>query len=100
MLGELTYKQFLELQEYDLISPIGDKRGDWQAASVCATAMNVALMRAGSRKRVRVKDFVLDFTSDPKEVKEEPQQTWQEMKFIARMFTAAANADAKKKRKR
>ena len=89
---------------YDQLQPFGDRRSDWQAATICAAVMNAAAMRGGSRKRFRVKDFLLvfkDAETKVKEEKDEPRQTWQEQKLIAQMFVAMSNAEQKqKKRKR
>ena len=95
MLRELTFKQFLELREYDRISPIGDRRGDWQAAAICALLANLAATRGHSRKRFKVKDFLLEFGDE----KIAPRQTWQEQKMIAQMV-AIALTEPDKKRKR
>lgn len=88
------------------MEPIGGLRGDWQAATVCAAVMNAAAMRAGSRRRFRVKDFLLVFKNKETPVPEAggsddgERQSWQTMKFYARMYAAAANADQQRKRKR
>lgn len=65
--------------------------------------MNAMAVQAGSKKRFKVKDFLLEFSDDEKVAKEGgagTQQPWQKMKFIAQMFVAQANADADKKKKR
>lgn len=106
MLRELTWEQFLEWQEFDKISTIGDKRGDWQAASIAAAVHNSAAMLGRSKHRVRVSDMLLEFAEEqkPAPVMKEGKRAEQDMKFIARMSVALSNAEeetaAKKKRKR
>lgn len=112
MLKEMPFPVFLGWQAFDTIEPIGGIRGDLQAASVCATVMNATAIRARSKARFHVKDFVLEYgvekkkTDDAKEggttttpTANPPRKTVEEMKFIARMMTAAANADEGKKKK-
>lgn len=101
MLRRLTFKQLAEWQAYENIEPFGDKRADWHAASICAAVANVTLAVHKQKKRFRVSDFLLEF-GDHKDVKEEvtPRQTWQEMKFIAQMQVALANAEEAKRKKR
>jgi hypothetical protein len=104
LLRKLTWPQLQEWMEYDAeIEPIGARRSDWQAASICTAFANVTLATRGARKRFRMKDFLLEFDRQEKEVKEEAQaetgQSWQQMKFIAQMWAAAYNADENKKKK-
>jgi len=82
--------------EYERLEPFGDKRGDWQAASIIAGISNVLLACFHSDQRFKVADFMLKFggTAAP----EAPTgKSWQEMKLIAQMMTAASQA---KKRRR
>lgn len=63
--------------------------------------MNAMAIQNRSRKRFKVKDFLLEFGDEkdtPTNV--EGGQSWQKMKFIAQMFVAQANADANKKKRR
>jgi len=103
MLNRIPFWQFLEWMEFDRTNPIGPQRGDWQAAAICAAMMNGFAAQMRSKKRFRVKDFLLEF-GDPKQVAQgKKKQSWQEQKFIARMFVAmskpAPPKPAKKKRK-
>ncbi len=108
MLKELPYQQFLEWQEFDRIEPIGQKRGDWQVASVCSLLANIAASRSGSEHRFTTRDFLLEWRDASElakvetETKQAPAPTtaWQQMKFYARMYAAQANADEKHKQKR
>lgn len=90
--------------EYETIEPFGDRRADWQAASICTAFANITLAARGSTKRFRMKDFLLEFGNEkdlqtPKEEGTTPGKTWQQMKFIAQMMTAQANADEGKKKR-
>lgn len=101
MLSRMSWKQFAEWQAYDEIEPFGDKRGDWQAASIASAIFNALMIFVRSRKRFRVMDFLLKFGKE-REEKEGPKterQTWQEQRMIAQMFAAAFNSDGKKKRR-
>lgn len=105
MLRELTWEQLLEWMAFDRISPIGDRRGDWQAATVCAAVINSSAALKGLPPIVRVADMMLEFsdaeTPAPAAAKQPAGKNESEMKFIARMSTALANADeARSKRKR
>lgn len=101
MLDSIPFWQLLEWEEFDRTNPIGRQRGDWQAASMCAAFMNGIAIMMRSRKRFRVKDFLLEYGAQ-KSVpsNEKKKQSWQEQKFIARMFVAMANAPAKGKKRK
>jgi len=95
VLEELTFPQFLEWFAYDALEPIGGRRGDWQAASVCSAIANTAAARSGSKKRFLTRDFLLEFGAD-KPTPAPSRQTWQEQKMIAMMFAAASHEKRKK----
>ena len=102
MLREMSYTDFLAWQAYDRVEPIGDRRGDWQAASVCSAVCNTLAAQSGSKTRYTTKDFLLQFTDEVVEAKKEVPAVpdWQRMKFTARMFVAQANAEKKHGRRR
>lgn len=106
MLREISFKQLIELQAYDDLSPIGDKRGDWQAAQICATVMKALQLRVGLPPTFQPADFLLDFDKPviaaavPDTPSTPPTEPWQRLKFIAQMHTASANAEEEKKRRR
>lgn len=103
MLQEITWEQFQEWLAYEHLEPYGEKRKDWQTAMVCASIWNAMFARMGSRKRMRVAEFLLEFTEAQKVLESEgeaPAQPWQIMKFYAKAFAAAANAEEGKKQKR
>lgn len=99
MLRRMSFTQLLEWMAYDQISPIGSRRGDWQAASICSAIMNAAAAQTGSKHRFSTSDFMLEFGKERAKV-EPRHQTVEEMKFIARMYVAQSNADEKKKKRR
>ena len=100
---QMSARQFLDWFEYDKVEPIGGKRGDWQAASICTAIMNAASAQMRSSKRFRVSEFLLEFDKK-KDVTPEPTaapicQTWQEQKMIGMMWAASFNAGENKKRR-
>ena len=98
MLNEITWEQFQEWLAYEVVEPFGEKRADWQAASVCAVVANAASITSGSRKRFKVSDFLLEFDEEEKAIPGQgPAQNWQRHKMIAKMFATIANkAEAKR----
>ena len=46
---------------YDLIDPIGERRGDLQAAMICTTLANIHRDPAQKSEPYQVEDFVLKF---------------------------------------
>lgn len=88
---------------YDAIEPFGDKRGDWQAATICASMFNARFSGNKISQMFQPKDFLLIF-KDPEAVNELVKEVekgtkgtpWQTMKFYARMHVAIANAEEKK----
>lgn len=100
MLDRMSFDDFLNWRAFDLIEPFGDRRADYHAASVCAAVFNAALMRGGSKKRVRVSDFLLEFKDAVTKVEEAgPNAGWQRMKWLAKMHFAASKATDKKPRR-
>jgi hypothetical protein len=93
MLRKLPFKQLLAWEAFDELEPIGGRRGDWQAASICSMLMNLA------GKRARTSDCLLEF-GEEREVPPAPapqRQTWQEQKMIGMMFAAASAKGGRKK---
>lgn len=88
--------------EYDRVSPIGETRADWRAASICCTFANMIAVSHGVKKRFRVKDFLIEFGDTEKKVEEpkEEGKTWQQMKQIAMMLTAESKGRFAKKKRR
>lgn len=99
----MSWREFQEWRAFDLVHPIGDRRGDWQAAIICASIWNSTLAANRSRKRFKPSEFLLEFTEIPKDDEipasdtSTPATPWQHMKMIARMQVALANAEEKKK---
>lgn len=90
----------MEWRAFDLLEPIGGRRDDWHAASICATVMNAMLISRGSRRRVKVQDFLLEFDRAGSATTTSGKQTWQQQKMIAQMFVAMSKADQRRAAKR
>lgn len=97
MLARMPWELFVEWQAFDLLSPIGGPRGDWQAAAVAASIFNARLL--GTGKEVPVADFLLKFGKAVEHTAKKsggepakPAQTWQQQKAIAAMWVEYANA--------
>jgi hypothetical protein len=108
ILDRLAWWQLEEWMIYERMEPFGDRRADWQAASICAATMNAAVLQRTGKVQMlfRPAQFLLEFNDEPVAAKKEgepapaPTQNWQGMKFIARQMTALANAEAKVAAKR
>ena len=88
MLRRLPFKQLLEWEAFDQLEPIGGRRGDWQAASICSMLANIAIAKGRSRKRFQVKDFLLEF-GNARPSPSGRRQTWQEQKMILMQIAEA-----------
>lgn len=101
MLQRMPWKQFRAWQAFDKIEPIGERRGDWQAAISAAAVANTMIMCFGGKFRWKVKDFLLDFETDGRKVPEKPQgKTSSQLKMLAKMCYLATNNQKDKKRRR
>ncbi|MCR4301789.1 MAG: DUF4035 domain-containing protein [Sulfuricaulis sp.] len=89
MLRGLTAKQFMAWVSYMRLHPIGERRADYRAASVCAVIANVN--RGKDQKPFTVEDFLLKFGEEAPERK----QTWQEKQAVARAIVMAYSVQAK-----
>lgn len=102
MLEEMSIGDLLEWRAFDQVEPIGGQRGDWQAAAVCAQIANIAAIQRGGTFRSKPVDWLMEYGDEkpPMKVEEKkPQQkSWQELKFIARMWVADSEAKQKKRR--
>lgn len=103
MLRSMSWAQLQEWMAFDEISPLPDRRGDWQAASIIAGLSNSLMAARGIKTSFKPSMFLLEF-KDPEDatakVQEAPAKavvaapagrSWQEMKMFARMHVAAAN---------
>jgi hypothetical protein len=100
MLRQITWPQLMAWREYDRVEPLDSER--YHAASITAGIANTLLAIARSKKRFRVKDFLVEFD----EVKDAPSVEDSEakanvarMKWIAMESVALANAEEKRKRR-
>lgn len=92
----MTFDDFMDWRAYEQVEPFGDRRADYQAASICAAVFNAALMRAGSRKRMRVETFLLEFKDAITKVPEVDKKAHSmNMKMVARMHYAISKAQDK-----
>jgi hypothetical protein len=98
MLATISYRQLKAWRDFDELEPIGGRRSDWQAASICATVFNSVLIRTKSKKRFKPSDFVLEYGAE--NPRPSGKQTWQEQKMIAMMFAKAFTEQPKPKRRR
>lgn len=87
----------MEWQAFDDISPIGDKRGDWQAASIAAFLANVIIGAHGGTKRFKISDALLEFDTQPKEGANAatPARDFRVLKHYARQFAAMSRAESR-----
>lgn len=85
LLATISAAELAEWVAFDRIDPIGDWRGDAQAAQVATQLANV---HRGKRKPYAIKDFLM--TWEPKR-----QQTMQEMIDIAKATTLAMGGEVK-----
>jgi hypothetical protein len=97
MLKSISFKELMQWRAYDKIEPIGQKRGDFQAASICAATMNAVLLSKGIRSKFRVSDFMLEFKEEETKVETTPSGSppadWQRLKMLARMHYAVSKAE-------
>jgi hypothetical protein len=90
MLHTMTWQQFREWQAFDAMDPIGKRRTDWQAASICAVLMNIATR---GKRRFNPADFLLQFKEDATKVTP-PRADWRKMKMIAQMWAASGDDES------
>lgn len=104
MLRRMSWSLFQDWRDFDQVEPIGGVRGDWQAASICATLTTIAAARAGGGGRIfSPEEMLLKFKAKDVEVVKEPDapaQSWQEQKMIGMMWAAASNADQRRRKRR
>lgn len=94
MFKNMTKQDFLDWWAYNSVEPIGAVRSDYHAASICLAITNGFSAMARSRKRFKLKDFLLEWKDvDDEKTPEEPKQPWQAMKLVARMWAAASKVD-------
>jgi len=81
---QISSREFAEWLAFDRIDPIGDERGDLQAATVAAA---VTAPHMGRGRRVTARDFMPDFEQEHK-----PKQTADQMQALMRQFAVTHNA--------
>lgn len=100
MLAEMPFKEFLRWRAFDVVDPIGGRRGDWQSAAMCSTLANCFAMLTKSKKRWTPEQFLLEFDAARKEAPKAPdyRPNWQQMKMIAQAWSVALGPGAGKKK--
>lgn len=68
------------------LEPLGDRRGDWQAALVAATVANTSRDPKKRKEPFTPEEFLLDWAPEPEKAE---RQTWQEQLQIAEMLNVA-----------
>jgi hypothetical protein len=81
--------RFMEWMVYDSIEPIGDRRGDIQAAIVAQTVFN--MLKGSKQEALPLDKFLPKFATDPEAQPKRPQ-TVEEQMAIWQAITIAQNA--------
>ena len=95
MLSEISAKQFTEWEAFDLINPIGNVRGDHQAALISATIANANRNPKRKNKPFENSDFMLKFVSSKEHSEFKAKRSYEEMKENARAWTELINRKQK-----
>jgi len=91
MLARMSSRELSEWQAYDRLEPVGEWRGDWRAAMLASTFVN--MWRSRDDEPARPDDF-MPFVPKPEAVPQEPDR----MKRMAREIDAAARKAKEAKR--
>lgn len=79
-------REFAEWMAFAQLEPLGDRRGDWQAALVAATVANTSRDPKKRKEPFSPEEFLLDWAPE----KREPErQTWQEQLRVVQMLNVA-----------
>lgn len=95
-----TRSQILDWQTFDELEPIGDIRGDHQAASIVAMLANIHRNTDKFPKPFPVAAFLLNFGGAPELAAELPKprkKDWRELKAIAQSLATMYNEEERKK---
>jgi len=82
----MTSREFAEWMAFARLEPLGERRGDWQAALVASTVANVNRDPKQRKDPFTPSDFLLEWSTDDQE---RERQTWQEQLHIAEMLNVA-----------
>lgn len=106
MLREIGWEQLTEWMEYERIEPFGDRRADWQMASLCSLIANLEMAKTRSQRRYSSRDFLLQFcdadtptTPTTVSTPAPAGQSWQYLKTIARMHVKLSDAQREQRQK-
>lgn len=101
MLREMgSRSQILDWQMFDELEPIGDIRGDYQAASIVGMLANLHRNTEKFPKAFANSLFLLPFGGAPEEATEAPKpkkKDWRQLKAIAQSLAAMYNEEERKK---
>jgi len=89
MLSQMSGAEFEEWRAYYRIEPFGEYRADLRSGMLASPLMNLILAHGGVSKKTKVKDWILDFSEEPKPA---PPQDLSTMKAV---FKALADAGKK-----
>lgn len=84
LLRQISSRELSEWIAFASLEPIGDERGDWQAALVASVVAEAARDRKRRRKPFAPKEFLLTFES-----KQRQKQGWDEQLQIVEMLNVA-----------
>lgn len=83
----MTAFQLAEWMKFAELEPFDETRADYRAASIAQAVINMQRDTKKHPKPLPIDDFVLRFGDS--EPPPKPQQSWQGMKWMAAMITAA-----------
>jgi len=102
LLEQLTAKQLIEWEAFNLLEPIGEHRGDWKFGMLASIMTNLTLSihkkKGSNPKLTSPEDFIPIWSGRKKEKEEVYKQSTQEMKDLLLGFTKRHNDRLKKQR--
>lgn len=90
MLHEMTWQQFMEWHQYDLIDPFGDERADLRSGTIAAVVANVHAGKSG--RKFKPADFMPKFSTSRAAKKRAPltdPNEWQKVLNMAKVVARA-----------
>jgi len=100
MLGQITWRQFLEWEAFSELEPFDEERADIRSAQIVAALANIHRDRKKRRTPFKLSDFLLQF-GDSTKVGRAPGKTWQQMKALGKSLAASfSSTDTRGQRKK
>lgn len=92
MLREMTWQQFIDWRDYDLIDPFGEERADLRSGTIASVIANVHSGKGG--KRFKPADFMPKFSTTGQHAggKREPLTDPDEWTSVLKMAKVVAMA--------